>query len=277
MPRRLAAAQAGADGHAVAERLGRCQQVGRGALVPEAIPGAGSAQPGLHLVQYQQQAAPVAQFAHRAQRAVGGNANAVFALNRLQHHRAQLRRFVGGLFQRGDVAERRLDKAGRERRRRAGVLAERVGRAPGAQCAPVERAARDRDNRVAVAVGARGKTRNLDGGLVGLGAGVAEKRRFKAADARQFAGEFFLRRNPVEIGGVRDAPRLFAQRRGHRRVRVAEAANGDAGDGVEITPALVIPQPRAFAVREGDRQARVVLYQATRGSVRSVQSVQSVH
>ena len=52
---------AGADRHAVAERLGHRHDVGPHAEVLEAEPPAGAAEAGLHLVDHEQQAALVAQ------------------------------------------------------------------------------------------------------------------------------------------------------------------------------------------------------------------------
>ena len=51
--------------------------------------------------------------------------------------------------------------------------------------------------------------------------------------------------------------RLLAHRLDHRRVAVADRANRDAGEEVEVLVAVGVEQPAALAAHELDRVARV--------------------
>ena len=98
------------------------------------------------------------------------------------------------------------------------------------------------------------QARELDRGFVGLGAGVAEKHVVHGGQLAQAFGEFGLLRNFEPVGDVQQLAGLVADGGGHRRVRVAEVAYRHAGERIEIFLAGRIPQPGAFAVREGHGQ-----------------------
>jgi len=56
------------------------------------------------------------------------------------------------------------------------------------------------------------------------------------------------------------------------RMVVAEGADGDAGEGIEITLASLVVQPHAVAVREGHGQAGVGVHDMGHGVPRSERS-----
>ena len=99
----------------------------------------------------------------------------------------------------------------------------------------------------------REQARQLDGGLVGLGAGIAEEAQVHAGDVAQGAAEFFLQRHFIQDGGVHQGARLVGNGLGDHRVGVAESADGDAGGGVEVAAAVRIVEPDPFAAGKADR------------------------
>jgi hypothetical protein len=101
----------------------------------------------------------------------------------------------------------------------------------------------------------------LDGGLVGLGAGVGEEDALHTGQRAQLVPEPFLRRNPVEVGHVDEPTGLIAQGVTHGGVRVPEPANRDAGQSIEVPVAVGVPEPRAFPALEARREATVGFHQ----------------
>ena len=94
----------------------------------------------------------------------------------------------------------------------------------------------------------------LDGRLVGLGAGIAEKRLVQAAQRGQAFRQLLLFGDAVNVGGMDQAACLIAQRVGHRRVGVSQPADGHAAEGVQVFLTRGIPQPGPFPPFEGDRE-----------------------
>src|SRR5216684_1225885 len=124
----------------------------------------------------------------------------------------------------------------------------------GSEGAAVERAER-RDDRVrAVAIAGAPLACDLDRGLVGLGAGVAQE------DARR-ERELDLGLGVVEVGRVDEGLRLRGQRGRDLRVRVAEKVDCNAGDEVEVFVAGVVVDEAAAPAHEGDLQAPTRLHQ----------------
>jgi hypothetical protein len=102
---------------------------------------------------------------------------------------------------------------------------------------------------------------DLDGGFVGLGAAVGEENPVHAGQRAQAVGQTFLLGNAVQVGGVHDGAGLGGDRAGDPGMRVAEAAHGDAGERVQITPALGVFQPGTLAADEGHVLALVGVHQ----------------
>ena len=131
---------------AAAEALGERHDVGRDAEVLIGEPLAGPAAAGLHFVEDQQQVVLVGQLAQLGEEAVGRDADAAFALNRLDQDR---RRFV--VDQRGhgaEVAIRCVAEAGQQRADAFVVL--RLGRGAGGAVGAAVEAALEGDDLVAV-------------------------------------------------------------------------------------------------------------------------------
>jgi hypothetical protein len=98
------------------------------------------------------------------------------------------------------------------------------------------------------------QARDLQGCLVGLGAGVAQEGALHAGQCTEPLAELLLQRDAVHVGGVQQGRRLVAQRLRHVRVGVTETGHRDAAQRVEVALAIAVPQPGAFAARERDRQ-----------------------
>ena len=93
------------------------------------------------------------------------------------------------------------------------------------------------------------EARQLDGGLVGLGPGVAEEHPVHAGQRGQLRAQRAPARRSGRDWRCGSAPGLLAQGVAHRRVGVAEAAHGDAGQGVEITLAVASSHSQAPSPR----------------------------
>src|SRR5581483_9097586 len=107
--------------------------------------------------------------------------------------------------------------------------------------------------------------RPLERGLDRLRAGVAEERVRAAEAVGQALGEVLHRLGRVQVRHVPEALELRPRRRERPRVAVAEADDGDAGEQVEVALAVVGDEPRALAVHERDREARVCREQRRAG------------
>ena len=107
-----------------------------------------------------------------------------------------------------------------------------------------------------VAAGA-GLADELERGLVGLGAGVAEEDAPVEARLSEARGEAHGGLGVVEVADVHQPPGLLAHGLHDPRVAVAEVGHGDAAEAVEVLLTLGVPQARARAAHELDREARV--------------------
>src|SRR5205823_2639691 len=83
-----------------------------------------------------------------------------------------------------------------------------------------------------------------------LRTGVAEERAGAAEPLREARGERRHRLGPVEVRDVPEPFELVARGGERRRMAVAEADDGDAGDEVEVAAAGVVLEPDALAARE---------------------------
>ena len=127
-----------------------------------------------------------------------------------------------------------------------------TGGREGAQRPAVE-AALERDD-----PGAAGRLAgDLERGLVGLGAGVAEEGPATGEALREQGGELQHRLRPVEIGRVPEAVELLVGGRERRRGEVSEADDGDPGHEVEVLAAGVVPDAAAIAPHDRDIGPRV--------------------
>ena len=101
----------------------------------------------------------------------------------------------------------------------------------------------------------------LDGALVRLRARVAEEHPPAAAQQRvQSRGHFRLHVVVVEIRDVQQCARLVGDRGRDVGVGVSERRHRETREEVEVLLAFAVPELRAFAAHERDRQPAVRLH-----------------
>src|ERR1700722_11709825 len=86
-----------------------------------------------------------------------------------------------------------------------------------------------------------GLARQLDRGLVGLGAGVAEIDLATEARLRKTLSQAHRGLRVEQVARVHQASNLLAYRRHHARVTMAEARHGDAAEEVEVLLPVNVP------------------------------------
>jgi hypothetical protein len=102
-----------------------------------------------------------------------------------------------------------------------------------------------------------GLARELQGRLVGLGAGVGEVHLAAQRGFRQALGELHPRLAVEEVADVQQARGLLLDGRHDGRMAVAERGDGQAGLEVEVLGAVGVPQPCPLPAHELHRLARV--------------------
>ncbi len=248
--RRVTAGDRRADRDAAAQTLGQGDDVrdhspGEGLLVGE--PGAGATDAGLHLVEPQQRAVPGGDLAGCREVAVRWDDDPGLALDGFEDDGGTGVVDGGGerldvaVGDEGDVTRQRLEGLAVGRLRRQGQ------RAHGAT---VEGAlGRDQP-------GPAGAAGELQGRLVGLGAGVAEEDPpvCPLEESQEPLGEPHLRLGGEEVGDVPERRQLGRDGLDDRRVRVAERVDRDAAEQVDVLLAVGVPHPGTHTTRE--RQCR---------------------
>ncbi len=248
-----------ADRKAAAQPLGTRHDVGNDALLHVRKERPGAAHAALDLVEDQERAVLVAQPARRLQELPRARDHSAFALHRLEDHRADI---VAALvaergFERGDVVVGDVSEAGG-----IGAEAGRVLRLA-AGCHGEERAAMERVQRrdhadLFGSVPVVGEApRELQRGLVRLGAGIAEEHALGERRLGEALREPQRRLVGEPVRHVPDLPRLLVERAQHRRMAVAERGDGDAAREVDVHPAVLVPDARAFAAHRDERRRRV--------------------
>jgi hypothetical protein len=86
----------------------------------------------------------------------------------------------------------------------------------------------------------------FDGGLVGLGTGIAEKDAVRKTQFHQHPGQFGLGNGIIQVGHMHQLSGLAGHCIGDARMGMAQVANGDAGDKVRIAAPLGIPDRAAL-------------------------------
>ncbi len=214
----------------------------------EAEPVAGAPEAGLDLVDHEQQTPLVAQGADAGEVLGGGRVHAALALDRLQQDGRDRR--VDGRLQGVEVVPGHVAEPLGQRLKGL-VLGRLAGGVEGGEGPAVERPVGADDLVAAVAAPFAGQ---LDGALVGLGPAVAEKDPAPAAEQPVEGGRHLATgQGAVQVGDVQQGPGLLVQGVGHRRVGVAERRDGQAGEEVEVSLSLVVPQVAALAADEGHR------------------------
>ena len=100
--------------------------------------------------------------------------------------------------------------------------------------------------------------RELDRGLVGFRAGVAEEHPVRERRLAQLLREAHHRLREVEIADVPEPAGLLGQRFGELRVSVAERRHADPGTHVDVLVAVEVPETRTLAAVEDHFLGRVV-------------------
>ena len=162
-----------------------------------------------------------------------------------------------------DVVARRPDEP-RDQRLEARLYLAVAGGAQGGQGAAVEGSLQYHDGGLVDLALVAVQARQLDGRLVGLGAGVAKEAVVHARHATQGRAQLLLGLYAVQVGGVDQFVRLLPYGGSDRRVGVAQAVDGDAGYGVQVAASLAVIQVYTLAVTEGHRQPRIGLHQRRR-------------
>ena len=240
--------QHGAHGQAVGQRLGHGHDVRGHAQLFVGEQGAGAAHAGLHLVEDEQQAVAIAECADRPQVVRVQRPDAAFALQRLTEHGAGLG--PDQPFDGRRVTELGMHKALRQRLETLVKLGLAGGGDRG-QGAAVE-GAEERDHFVATRAAVNAG--QLDGRLVGLGAGVAHEHPVGEAVGHEHLGQLDLRPGVEQVGHMHQGLRLATDGRTHLRVAVAERTDGDTGEKIEILAAVRVPQPAAATAHHGRRK-----------------------
>ena len=189
-----------------------------------------------------------------------GEVDAAFALQHFEHDGDDVVVVLADGTDRGQVVEGDAHETGDERletRLRLAVAGCRQRR----QRAPVERMFHDDDVGAVDVALVSVEARELDRRLVRLGAGVAEEHFVHAGQCGKAVGQFFRRRNAIEVGRVQQARRLPGDRSDQRRVIVAQRIDGDPGERVEVAAPLAIGDPASLTVSESHRQAGIGIHQ----------------
>ena len=246
-----------ADRHreARADALGGSKDVRMNAAVFISVETTGAADAGLHLVEDQQKAAPVADLAQTAQEGGRDHPHAALALDRLDHDRGRLR--PDRRLDRGEVGDRDLVEAvdlGTESFE-IFFLAARGDRGEGAA---VE-SALEGQHPIALGMAADplATPRHLDRRLVRLRPGIGEEHQIGEGGVGKAAGVALAFRILVEVRHVPDLRALAHQGLDEVRMGVADRGHRDAGAEVEIALAGRRDEPAALAALEGDIGPRV--------------------
>src|SRR5260221_8754815 len=101
----------------------------------------------------------------------------------------------------------------------------------------------------------------LERALVGLGPRVGEEDPPSQARLREPLPQPHHRLGVEEVGDVHQLSGLLAHSLDHGRVAVADRADRDPGEEVEVFLPLGVPEQRAFAAHELDRRPPVSLHQ----------------
>ncbi len=217
----------GPDREATAQALGEGDDVGHDTVPQVRQPVTGAPDAALHLVEPQQCTVLVGDAARRGEVALGRHHDAGLALDRLQADGRGLVGHGGGecvgvaVRDEGDVTGQRLERLA------VGGLRGQRERAHGAAVEP----ALGHDD-----VGATGAPGELEGPLVGLGAGVGEEdlaallRGGVTEQGEQALGQLDLRAGGEEVGDVPQGLQLLGHRADQGRVAVPEGVDGDAGE-----------------------------------------------
>ena len=256
--RHLGPRPAGADGHAVAQRLGHGDDVRLQTLGLEGEPVAGAPEPGLNLVEHEERVALRAQRPHGTEVVRARHDDPTLALDRLEQD-AGHGVAVEGLVERGDVVVGHVHEPlgeGEERRLLLRLARGRQrGQGPAVECVV------GADHDVAPATGpAPGQ---LERALVGLRSGIGEEHLPAGLPGTAVdqpvdgTGHLGRQRVAVEVRDVAQRPRLRGHGIGDDGMGMAQRHDRQPGDEVEVLLAVGVEQDGALAPHEGGRRLGV--------------------
>ena len=209
-------------------------------------------QPACTSSKIKQQVVFVGQLAQPLQESVGRDANAAFALNRLDENRTGF--FVDEFGDGFQIAERRVVETGQQRADAFVVLG--LGRGAGGAVGATVEAACEGDDFVAAA--RRMEPGELDRGFVRFRAGVAEERLAAEASFGEQLRPAALHFGVPRVGDVDQRGDLLLDGFDDSRRTMAEQIAAPAGKEIEISPPLIVPDVGAFAADERHREPLVV-------------------
>ncbi len=231
----------------------------------EGEPTAGAPEPGLDLVQHEQDAPLVTQAPHRCEVAGGRDYHACFSFDGLQEDGGD-RCWGNGLFEGAEVAVGDATESFWKRAERF-VLLRLPGRGERRQGAPVERPQRRDDDVPTRATYSPGE---LDCAFVRLCTGVREEhlapcRRAVTDKAVQGTGETLVELVVKQVRYVHEPRGLLRDRARHALVGMPKGHHGDAGEEVEIPATLIVEQLGPPSRDKTDRRGRVRRHERGRG------------
>ena len=182
--------------------------------------------------------------------------HAAFALDRFKEHSHDVRVAFGGCLQGFDVVDGHADKSFDQRTKPSLYF----GVARGAQRgngATMKSLFVDHDFRALNATVMAELARQLQRRFVRFQAGGAEEDVGHAGALDQQAGQHFLVRHMVVVGGVDQLGQLVLQRRHQLGVVVAQGIDCNPAQRIQIFAPVGIPYAATLAVRHGNGQAAV--------------------
>ena len=121
----------------------------------------------------------------------------------------------------------------------------------------MERAERRQNLEAAAANAAAPSPRELDRGLVGFGARVAQENFSVAEVIREPLDQSRRRLGVKDVGDVRELFRLLLDRAHDARISVTEAGHGQPAEKIQVAVAVGVVQIGAMPARERQRQTAV--------------------
>ncbi len=245
-------AEHGADGQASGERLGNGDDVRLRVEVLEAEPLAGASEAALDLVGDEEGAGGVAELAGGLEELGGDGVDAALALDGLDEDGADVGSGAGAEFgaEVFDVVEADEVDVGHDGRE-GGAVGKLLGGGDRAHGAAVEAVLEGKEagaECAAVGVGRHGMgAGELERGLPGLGAAVAEEDAVEAADLGEAEGKLGGALVEEEVRGMEELARLGDEGLLDDGVSVAEGRDADAAEQVEEVAALFVGEIDAVA------------------------------
>ena len=242
--------------HAAAQGFAQHDTVRPDVFVLKCEPGARPAQTGLNFVKQQQDAALVAQAAQAGEPAMRRNDNAGFPLYGLDEHGGGVGRDCR--LHRREVSERGGAKARRKGSKPVAIFRLR-GETDDRSGAAVKIPLGDDDYGLLQAFDAMTPAaRRLDRRLYRLRSAVHRQRDVETSHFANFLEEWT---EPIIVIGSRrhrKASRLLGEPCNDARMGVTKTHRRIGAHHVDVAPSFHVPQMRAFASRENDRQRLVV-------------------